>query len=113
MDLSWRFSCNQESLKKVCDWYAYVKKDKAMVNHRYCSSFNIDNGLEFSVVTVAKSGLPPELRKLRRQFNIKLVSFENAMISLPPFRQFRYFETFSFLMETLSKFYLGKVFSTH
>lgn len=66
-----------------------------------------DDNFYCLVVTVGTSGLPPDLRKLKRQFNVKLVSFENAMISLPPFRQFRYFETFSFLVETLSKFYLG------
>lgn len=66
-----------------------------------------DDSFYCLVVTVGTSGLPPDLRKLKRQFNVKLVSFENAMISLPPFRQFRYFETFSFLVETLSKFYLG------
>lgn len=66
-----------------------------------------DDDFHYLVVTVATSGLPPDLRKLKRQFNVKLVSFENAMISLPPFRQFRYFETFSFLVETLSKYYMG------
>uniref|UniRef100_A0A915ASC0 Vacuolar protein sorting-associated protein 13D n=5 Tax=Parascaris univalens TaxID=6257 RepID=A0A915ASC0_PARUN len=86
------------------------RADPAKARRCYFGTLDLEvGGVALSVVTVAKSGLPPELRKLRRQFNIKLVSFENAMISLPPFRQFRYFETFSFLMETLSKFYLAEL----
>lgn len=61
-------------------------------------------------MTVAKNTLPIELRRLREQFNIKLVSFENAFISLPAFRQFHYFETLNFLIESLSKFYFCKHF---
>lgn len=84
------------------------RPDPTKARKCYFGTLDLEMGsVALSVTTIAKSGLPPELRKLRRQFNMKLVSFENAMISLPPFRQFRYFETFSFLLETLSKFYLG------
>jgi hypothetical protein len=57
-------------------------------------------------LTVAKNGLPKDLQALKRQFNIKLVSFENALIRFFPFRQFHYFETLQFLVESLSKFYM-------
>lgn len=63
--------------------------------------------MTFSVVTVPKTSLPKECRQLKQQFNVKLVSFENASVSLPPFRQFHYFETSTFLVESLKKFYLG------
>ncbi|KAK6738708.1 hypothetical protein RB195_020676 [Necator americanus] len=65
--------------------------------------------ISLSVVTVSKSSLPPECRQLKQQFNIKLVSFENATVSLPPFRQFHYFETSSFLLESLQKFYFAEL----
>ncbi|EPB76688.1 hypothetical protein ANCCEY_04198 [Ancylostoma ceylanicum] len=65
--------------------------------------------ISLSVVTVSKSSLPPECRQLKQQFNMKLVSFENATVSLPPFRQFHYFETSSFLLESLQKFYFGEL----
>lgn len=38
------------------------------------------------VSTVPKVSLPVPLRQLKQQFNIKLVSFENALVVLPPFR---------------------------
>ncbi|CAJ0937255.1 unnamed protein product, partial [Mesorhabditis belari] len=63
--------------------------------------------IALSVATIPKSGLPKDLRLLKQQFNIMLVSFENAGISLPPFRQLHYFETSSFLFELLKKFYFG------
>ncbi|KAL3994358.1 hypothetical protein ACH3XW_21415 [Acanthocheilonema viteae] len=86
------------------------KLDRVQARKCYFGTFDLEIGaVALSVVTVATSGLPPDLRKLKRQFNVKLVSFENAMISLPPFRQFRYFETFSFLIETLSKFYVEEL----
>ncbi|MCP9261503.1 Zn-dependent carboxypeptidase [Dirofilaria immitis] len=86
------------------------KLDRVQTRRCYFGTFDLEIGsVVLSVVTIGTSGLPPELRKLKRQFNLKLVSFENAVISLPPFRQFRYFETFSFLIETLSKFYLEEL----
>uniref|UniRef100_A0A915Q7J7 Vacuolar protein sorting-associated protein 13 VPS13 adaptor binding domain-containing protein n=1 Tax=Setaria digitata TaxID=48799 RepID=A0A915Q7J7_9BILA len=86
------------------------KLDRLKARRCYFGTFDLEIGaVALSVVTVGTSGLPPELRKLKRQFNVKLVSFENAIISLPPFRQFRYFETFAFLAETLSKFYLEEL----
>lgn len=86
------------------------KLDRVQARRCYFGTFDLEIGaVALSVVTVGISGLPPDLRKLKRQFNVKLVSFENAMISLPPFRQFRYFETFSFLIETLNKFYLEEL----
>ncbi|KIH48345.1 hypothetical protein ANCDUO_21587 [Ancylostoma duodenale] len=69
----------------------------------------MSNVLAISVVTVSKSSLPPECRQLKQQFNMKLVSFENATVSLPPFRQFHYFETSSFLLESLQKFYFAEL----
>ncbi|RCN34773.1 hypothetical protein ANCCAN_19384 [Ancylostoma caninum] len=65
--------------------------------------------ISLSVVTVSKSSLPPECRQLKQQFNMKLVSFENATVTLPPFRQFHYFETSSFLLESLQKFYFAEL----
>lgn len=62
-------------------------------------------------MTVPKNVLPRELRRLREQFNIKLVSFENAFITLPAFRQLHCYETLKFLVESLSKFYFGKSLS--
>jgi hypothetical protein len=56
-------------------------------------------------MTVGKNGLGKELRRLREAYNVKLVSFENALISLPSFRQRHYVESLEFLLETLSKFY--------
>uniref|UniRef100_A0A1I8EVF2 Ricin B-type lectin domain-containing protein n=1 Tax=Wuchereria bancrofti TaxID=6293 RepID=A0A1I8EVF2_WUCBA len=86
------------------------KLDRVQARRCYFGTFDLEIGaVALSVVTIGISGLPPDLRKLKRQFNVKLVSFENAMISLPPFRQFRYFETFSFLVETLNKFYLEEL----
>ncbi|CAG9534944.1 unnamed protein product [Cercopithifilaria johnstoni] len=86
------------------------KLDRMQARRCYFGTLDLEIGaVALSVVTVATSGLPPDLRKLKRQFNVKLVSFENAMISLPPFRQFRYFGTFSFLIETLSKFYIEEL----
>ncbi|VDK72688.1 unnamed protein product [Litomosoides sigmodontis] len=86
------------------------KLDRVQARRCYFGTFDLEIGaVALSAITVATSGLPPDLRKLKRQFNVKLVSFENAMISLPPFRQFRYFETFSFLVETLSKFYIEEL----
>ncbi|KAK0393450.1 hypothetical protein QR680_000217 [Steinernema hermaphroditum] len=76
----------------------------------YFGTLDLEMGCAaLSVVTIATSGLPPELRALKQQFNIKLVSFENASITMPPFRQLHYFETFSFLGETLRKFYMSEL----
>ncbi|MFH4978277.1 hypothetical protein AB6A40_004986 [Gnathostoma spinigerum] len=84
------------------------RPDPLQARRCYFGTLDLEIGrVALSVVTVPKSGLPRELRALKRQFNVKLVSFENAIIALPPFRQFRYFETFSFLVETLSKFYIA------
>ena len=56
------------------------------------------------------SGLPSDLRRLKQQLNIMLVSFQDVALTLPPFRQFYYFETFAFLLDTMTKFYAGNVF---
>jgi len=61
--------------------------------------------VSLSVMTVGKNGLAKELRKLKEQYNVKLVSFENALIALPSFRQMHYDESMHFLVESLSKFY--------
>ncbi|CAJ0931757.1 unnamed protein product, partial [Mesorhabditis belari] len=79
----------------------------------YFGTLELDMGqIALSVATISKSGLPKDLRLLKQQFNIMLVSFENAGISLPPFRQLHYFETSSFLFELLKKFYFGIFFGT-
>ncbi|VDN01283.1 unnamed protein product [Thelazia callipaeda] len=86
------------------------KLDRVQARRCYFGTLELEIGaVALSVLTVSGSGLSPELRKLKQHFNIKLVSFENATISLTPFRQYRYFETFSFLIETLSKFYLEEL----
>uniref|UniRef100_A0A914XXR6 Ricin B lectin domain-containing protein n=1 Tax=Panagrolaimus superbus TaxID=310955 RepID=A0A914XXR6_9BILA len=73
----------------------------------YFGTLDLEVGnVALTVMTVAKNGLSKDLQALKRQFNIKLVSFENAIVSLPPFRQFHYFETLKFLVESLSKFYM-------
>uniref|UniRef100_A0A7E4V788 Bactericidal permeability-increasing protein n=1 Tax=Panagrellus redivivus TaxID=6233 RepID=A0A7E4V788_PANRE len=73
----------------------------------YFGTLDLEVGnVALTAVTVAKNGLPKDLQLLKRQFNIKLVSFENALVSLPPFRQFHYFETMKFLVESLSNFYM-------
>ncbi|CAI4229925.1 unnamed protein product [Auanema sp. JU1783] len=65
--------------------------------------------IALSVTTVSKSSLPMELQNLKEQFNIKLVSFENATVALPDFRQSHYFETSTFLLESLQKFYFAEL----
>uniref|UniRef100_A0AC35FWT7 Ricin B-type lectin domain-containing protein n=1 Tax=Panagrolaimus sp. PS1159 TaxID=55785 RepID=A0AC35FWT7_9BILA len=73
----------------------------------YFGTLDLEAGnIALTVTTVAKNGLSKDLQALKRQFNIKLVSFENAIVFLPPFRQFHYFETLKFLVESLSKFYM-------
>ncbi|KAH7710838.1 Protein C25H3.8 [Aphelenchoides avenae] len=76
----------------------------------YFGTLDLEVGnLSLSVGTVPKNSLSRELRRLKEQFNIKLVSFENALVTLPPFRQFHYFETLKFLVETLSQFYMAEL----
>jgi hypothetical protein len=90
---------------------SWSKNDSANATRRcYFGTLDLEVGnVALSVMTVGKSILPLELRRLKEQFNVKLVSFENALVSLPAFRQFHYFETVHFLLETLSKFYLCKL----
>ncbi|KAK6050650.1 hypothetical protein COOONC_11845 [Cooperia oncophora] len=85
--------------------------DRSMRTRRwYFGTLDLEMGqIALSVVTVSKSSLPPECRQLKQQFNMKLVSFENAAVYLPPFRQFHYFETSSFLLESLQKFYFAEL----
>uniref|UniRef100_A0A158PC49 VPS13_C domain-containing protein n=1 Tax=Angiostrongylus cantonensis TaxID=6313 RepID=A0A158PC49_ANGCA len=76
----------------------------------YFGTLDLEMGqIALSVVTVSKSTLPPKCRQLKQQFNVKLISFEKAAVYLPPFRQFHYFETSSFLLESLRKFYLAEL----
>uniref|UniRef100_A0AC34RBQ0 Vacuolar protein sorting-associated protein 13 DH-like domain-containing protein n=1 Tax=Panagrolaimus sp. JU765 TaxID=591449 RepID=A0AC34RBQ0_9BILA len=73
----------------------------------YFGTLDLEVGnVALTVITVAKNGLPKDLQLLKRQFSIKLVSFENALITLSPFRQFHYFETMTSLVASLIKFYL-------
>uniref|UniRef100_A0A915ER72 Fragile site-associated protein C-terminal domain-containing protein n=1 Tax=Ditylenchus dipsaci TaxID=166011 RepID=A0A915ER72_9BILA len=89
----------------------WKKNDPANPTRRcYFGTLDLEVGnVSLSVMTVGKSSLPMELRRLKEQFNIKLVSFENALVSLPAFRQFHYFETVQFLVESLSKFYMAEL----
>uniref|UniRef100_A0A1I7TSK2 Ricin B-type lectin domain-containing protein n=1 Tax=Caenorhabditis tropicalis TaxID=1561998 RepID=A0A1I7TSK2_9PELO len=86
------------------------RHDPLRTRRWYFGTLDLEMGhVGLSVATVAKSGLPRDLRLLKQQFNLKLISFENASVSLPPFRQYHYFETSSFLLETLQKFYLAEL----
>ncbi|UMM18768.1 hypothetical protein L5515_014679 [Caenorhabditis briggsae] len=86
------------------------RHDPLRTRRWYFGTLDLEMGhVGLSVVTVPKSGLPRDLRLLKQQFNMKLISFENASVSLPPFRQYHYFETSSFLLETLQKFYLAEL----
>lgn len=86
------------------------RHDPLRTRRWYFGTLDLEMGhVGLSVVTVSKSGLPRDLRLLKQQFNVKLISFENASVALPPFRQYHYFETSSFLLETLQKFYLAEL----
>ncbi|CAB3411170.1 unnamed protein product [Caenorhabditis bovis] len=86
------------------------RHDPLRTRRWYFGTLDLEMGhVSLSVVTVSKSGLPRDLRHLKQQFNVKLISFENAIVSLPPFRQHHYFETSSFLLESLQKFYLAEL----
>lgn len=83
---------------------------EAPIRRCYFGNLELEMGtIALSVVTVPPNVLPPELRRLRKQFDITLVSFENAFISLPAFRRHNYHETLKLLLEALSKFYLCKL----
>lgn len=64
--------------------------------------------LALSAITVSRNLLPRDLRRLKEQFNVKLVNFENAVVQLTPFRQFHCFETAKFLVDSLGSFYLSE-----
>ncbi|VDL79524.1 unnamed protein product [Nippostrongylus brasiliensis] len=86
------------------------RTDPLRTRRWYFGTLDLEMGqIALSVMTVSKSSLPPECRALKQQFNMKLVSFENAAVYLPPFRQFHYFETSSFLLESLQKFYFAEL----
>lgn len=86
------------------------RHDPLRTRRWYFGTLDLEMGhVGLSVVTVPKSRLPRDLRLLKQQFNLKLISFENASVALPPFRQYHYFETSSFLLETLQKFYLAEL----
>ncbi|CAI5441534.1 unnamed protein product [Caenorhabditis angaria] len=86
------------------------RHDPLRTRRWYFGTLDLEIGhVSLSVVTVPKSGLPQDLRRLKHQFNVKLISFENASVSLPPFRQYHYFETSSFLLESLQKFYTAEL----
>ncbi|GMR36378.1 hypothetical protein PMAYCL1PPCAC_06573 [Pristionchus mayeri] len=81
-------------------------------NARRCYFGTLDlqfGSADLSAVTVSKSSLPVELRQLKNQYSYMLVSFEKAKISLPAFRQLHYFETSSFLLENIGKFYMSEL----
>ncbi|CAJ0586859.1 unnamed protein product, partial [Mesorhabditis spiculigera] len=87
-----------------------VRPDPLASRRWYFGTLELDMGqILLSVVTVPKNGLPKDLRVLKQQFNIMLVSFENAAIRLPPFRQFHYFETSLFLLDLLRNFYFSEL----
>ncbi|CAD6197787.1 unnamed protein product [Caenorhabditis auriculariae] len=86
------------------------RHDPLQTRRWYFGTLDLEMGhVALSVVTVSKSGLPRDLRHLKQQFNMKLISFENASVTLPPFRQYHYFETSSFLLETLQKYYASEL----
>uniref|UniRef100_A0A1I7RJG9 VPS13_C domain-containing protein n=1 Tax=Bursaphelenchus xylophilus TaxID=6326 RepID=A0A1I7RJG9_BURXY len=88
---------------------ASISDSHAPTRRCYFGTLELEIGnLALTVLTVAKNGLPRDLRTLKEQFNVKLVSFENALVSLPAFRQLHYFETLNFLVESLSKFYMAE-----
>ncbi|GMT14509.1 hypothetical protein PFISCL1PPCAC_5806 [Pristionchus fissidentatus] len=81
-------------------------------NARRCYFGTLDlqfGSADLSVVTVSKSSLPLELRLLKDQYNVTLISFEKAKISLPAFRQLHYFETNTFLLENIGNFYMTEL----
>uniref|UniRef100_A0A914YK24 Uncharacterized protein n=1 Tax=Panagrolaimus superbus TaxID=310955 RepID=A0A914YK24_9BILA len=85
-----------------------TESDAVQIRKCYFGTLDLEFGkIALTVLTVAKSDLPTELDTLKRQFQIKLVSFENAIVSLPPFHRFRRaFESFEILIENLTEFYM-------
>uniref|UniRef100_A0AC35TVT4 Ricin B-type lectin domain-containing protein n=1 Tax=Rhabditophanes sp. KR3021 TaxID=114890 RepID=A0AC35TVT4_9BILA len=76
----------------------------------YFGTLHLEAGfVALSVNTISKNSMDYDLRSLKKNFNVKLISFENALIHLPPFKQVHYFETISFLVEALTKFYAGEL----
>uniref|UniRef100_A0AC35U203 Chorein_N domain-containing protein n=1 Tax=Rhabditophanes sp. KR3021 TaxID=114890 RepID=A0AC35U203_9BILA len=76
----------------------------------YFGTLHLEAGfVALSVITVPKNAMDYDLRSLKKNFNVKLISFENALINLPPFKQVHYFETISFLVEALTKFYAAEL----
>uniref|UniRef100_A0A0N5BPS6 Ricin B-type lectin domain-containing protein n=1 Tax=Strongyloides papillosus TaxID=174720 RepID=A0A0N5BPS6_STREA len=76
----------------------------------YFGSLHLKVGnVSLSINTIPFNGMPKKLKKIKSNFNIQLISFENAIISLPPFKQEHTFETLSFLAESLSKFYISEL----
>lgn len=49
--------------------------------------------------------MSPELRRIKEDFNITLIGFENAVITLPPYCNLHYFGPYSNLMTELGNFY--------
>ncbi|KAF8360520.1 hypothetical protein PRIPAC_87443 [Pristionchus pacificus] len=87
-----------------------TRPNAANARRCYFGTLDIQFGsADLSVVTVSKSSLPIELRLLKDQYNVTLISFEKAKISLPAFRQLHYFETSSFLLENIGNFYLSEL----
>ncbi|PAV60084.1 hypothetical protein WR25_19570 isoform B [Diploscapter pachys] len=86
------------------------RHDPLKTTRCYFGTLELEMGqISLSVSTVPKVSLTVPLRQLKQQFNIKLVSFENALVVLPPFRQLHYFETSSFLLESLRNFYFSEL----
>ncbi|CEF67763.1 Vacuolar protein sorting-associated protein 13D [Strongyloides ratti] len=71
---------------------------------------NIGN-ISLSVTTIPINAMSKKLQKIKQNFNIRLMSFENASITLPPFVQRHTFETISFLVECLRKFYMNELYT--
>lgn len=81
-------------------------------------------GIYLSMITVPSNALPADMHALKREWNVPLVKlapafypascrvinndtcrFEQAAVSLVPFHQEYYFETYSFLLDAISKHY--------
>jgi hypothetical protein len=72
---------------------------------------NYNFKINFLVTTVSKNALSPDLRETLEQFTIPLVTFGNAQIDLPTFRQLKYsFDDYNQLLTAIFNFYYCKLF---
>uniref|UniRef100_A0A0K0EZ74 Vacuolar protein sorting-associated protein 13D (inferred by orthology to a human protein) n=1 Tax=Strongyloides venezuelensis TaxID=75913 RepID=A0A0K0EZ74_STRVS len=67
--------------------------------------------ISLSVITIPTNVMEKKIQQIKQNFNIRLMSFENASITLPPFIQTHTFETITFLIECLKKFYINELYT--